>query len=322
LPVFADFGDFGMFLSGRCDNALIRRPRETPGEGVLMSSFRKLRSGLLVVAAAIMIVAGFFGLPAPRAQAFFVQNHELITRNALPPDQVSETAMVQILVGPPPGAGAVGTDAFFSDDFRHLDNANSPADICARAQTAWATFEPVILSGSRIAGNGLADGPAARAAFGGLIHVQQDLYAHSNWVEINIADGQPERLAPPIFPSCDPAVFPVGLHTGYFELAYGNHEDPLAGCPVGGPPPGFVECHSSLNKDGPNTFRGSQPVPGMNMNMYDLAALLATRATTNLYEQIRRIVASSNGQSAAVMLFQAGGGPAGPPINNALPQFG
>jgi hypothetical protein len=287
-----------------------------------MPSFRILRSGLPVVIAATALVAALLGLPAPSAQAFFVQNHELITRNALPPAQVSETAMVQILVGPPPGAGAVGTDAFFSDDFRHLDNANNPADICALAQTAWTTFEPVILSGSRTVGNGLANGPAARAAFGGLIHVQQDLYAHSNWVEISVTEGQPERLAPPIFPRCDPAAFPIGLHTGYFELAYGNHEDPLAGCPVGGPPPGFVECHSSLNKDGPNTFRGSQPVPGMNMNMYELATLLATRATTNLYEVTRRSVASSNGESAAVMLFQAGGGPAAPPISNGLPQFG
>jgi hypothetical protein len=96
----------------------------------------------------------------------------------------------------------------------------------------------------------------------------------------------------------------------------------LAGCPFGGPPPGFVECHLSLNKDGPNTFRGSQLVPAMNMNMYDLATLLATRATTNLYEQIRGRVASTNGGRAAVMLFQAGGGPAGPPIGNGLPAFG
>jgi hypothetical protein len=67
-----------------------------------------------------------------------------------------------------------------------------------------------------------------------------------------------------------------------------------------------------LNKDGPGTLRGSQPVPETNMNMYDLAAHLATRATTNLYEQIRGLIASNNGKSAAVMLFQAGGGPAGP----------
>jgi hypothetical protein len=265
-------------------------------------------------------VAAFFGLPAPNAQAFMIQQHETITRNALPADQVSEAAMLQILVGPPPGAGAVGTDAFFNDDWRHLDNATSPAALCSQAQQAWNTFEPIILSGSQQTGAGLADGPGARAAFGGLIHVQQDFYAHSNWVDLNIAAGQPLTLAPPIFPTCNPADFPAGLYTGYFELTPGgNHEDPLSGCPAGGPPPGFQECHSTLNKDTPNTARGSQPVPGTNMNEYDVAAQLATTATTTLYQQIRSLVASTNGENAAVLLFQAdGGAPAGPAISPAI----
>jgi hypothetical protein len=275
-----------------------------------MTVSRRLPLTVSIVSVAATAVAAFFGLAVPKAQAFFIQNHETITRNALPPDQVNESAMLQILVGPPPGFGAVGSDAFFNDDFRHLDNAKNPADICALAQKAWNTFEPVILSGSQPAGGGLADGPAARAAFGALVHVQQDLYSHSNWVEMNIADGQPERLAPPIFPTCNPAAFPAGLHTGYFQLgADGDHEDPLAGCPAGGPPPGFEECHSTLNMDGPNTPRGSQPVPGTNMNKYNLAALLATRATTDLYWQIRGLVAGNNGENAAVRLFQAEGQP-------------
>ena len=74
----------------------------------------------------------------------------------------------------------------------------------------------------------------------------------------------------------------------------------------GGPPPGFKECHSTLNKDGPDTPRGSQPVAGTNKTMYDLAALLATRATTDLYRQLRDLVASTNGQDAATALFQQG----------------
>jgi hypothetical protein len=292
-----------------------------------MSVSRRLRLGVPVVIAATTAVAALFGLPMPKAQAFFSQNHERIVRAALPPEQVSEAAMIQILVGPPPGAGAVGTDVFFFDEFRHIDNAMNPADICARGQQAWNTFVPVILSGSQPVGAGLANGPSARAAFGGLVHAVEDFYAHSNWVETNIADGQLERLAPPIFPTCDPAAFPAGLQTGYFQLGLGNFgedsflADPLSGCPPGGPPPGFQECLSTLNKDGPSTLRGSQPVPGTNMNMYDLAALLATRATTNLYQQIRGLVASNNGEGAATMLFLADGGPpAGEPISNALPE--
>lgn len=285
-----------------------------------MTSSRRLRPGVRVGIVAITAVAAFFGFPAPNAQAFYIQNHETITRNALPADQVSEDAMLQILVGPPPGAGAVGTDAFFNEDWRHLDNATNPAAICSEAQQAWNTLEPIILSGSAQTGAGLADGPGARAAFGGLIHVQQDLYSHTNWVDLMVDAGTPQNLAPAIFPTCDPAAFPADLHSGYFELAPGvNHEDLLAGCPAGGPPPGFQECHSTLNKDGPSTERGSQMVPGLGITKYDLAAQLATTASTAFYEQIRSVVASTNGEAAAVALFQAAGGqPAGPAISPAI----
>jgi len=261
---------------------------------------------VLIVVVASIAVAASFGLFAPKVQAFYIANHETITRNALPANQVSQAAMQQILIGPPPGAGAVGSDAFATDEFRHLDNSITPVDICARAQQAWDTFSPVLLSGSKPAGAGSANGPAARAAFGGLLHAQQDLYAHSNWVEDDIAAGTLDRLAPQIFPTCNPGDFPPDLHTGYFNIAFSS-QFPLDGCPPGGPPPGFQECHLTLNKDGPTTQRGSQPVPGTDMNMYDLAAKLATTASTNLYTQLNALVANTNGNNAASMLFQQGG---------------
>ena len=271
-----------------------------------MTMSRGARISLSICAVAITTVGTLFGFSPPKAQAFFVQNHEMITRNALPPDQVNGEAMLQILVGPPPGGGAVGSDAFATEDWRHLDNSITPFDICARAQIAWNVFSPVLLGGSQLAGAGLANGPAARAAFGGLLHTQQDLYAHSNWVEDNIAAGDLNRIAPQIFPSCNPFEFPADLHTGFFNMDF-SQEFPLQGCPPGGPPPPFQECHLSLNKDGPDTLRGSQLVPGTNMNMYDLAAQLATTASTNLYSQMRGLVATTNGENAAAMLFQSGG---------------
>lgn len=277
-----------------------------------MTTRRPLRTRSAVVAVASLIGASCCWA-TPIAQAFSIQNHASITRNALPPDQVSEVGVLQILNGPPPGGGAMGSDSFATDQWRHIDNAKNPADICARAQQAWNTFVPVILSGSQPVGPGatvLANGPAARAAFGGLAHAQQDFYAHSNWVEDNIAAGQLDRLAPSIFPPCSPGAFPADLHTGYFNMLY-SKQFPLDGCPPAGPPPGFQECHSALNKDGPDTARGSQLVPGTNMNMYDLAASLATTATTNLYGQVRTLVASTvtaknpgvNGDCIATKLF-------------------
>jgi hypothetical protein len=276
-------------------------------------SWRPIRAFWAIVAVSCLIGA-FCCWAAPSAQAFYVQNHASITRSALPPDQVNEVAVLQILNGPPPGGGAMGSDSFPTDQWRHIDNAKNPSDICARAQQAWSILTPVILNGSRPVGPGatvLANGPAARAAFGGLAHAQQDFYAHSNWVEDNIAAGQPDRLAPSIFPTCNPGDFPADLHTGYFNILF-SKQFPLDGCPPSGPPAGFPECHSALNKDGPDTARGSQPAPGTGMTMYDIAASLATTATTNLYGQIRDLVASTvsaqnpgiDGGCVAAKLFQ------------------
>jgi hypothetical protein len=267
-----------------------------------------MRRSLLAATATTTTVAAFFGLTTPSAQAFYIQNHERVTRDALTPVGVDNTAMLQILVGPAPGAGAVGSDAFFSDDFRHIDNAKNPAEICDRTKEAWNFFMPIVLSGAQAtgpSGHDLVNGPAARAAFGGLAHALQDFYAHSNWVEDNIAEGQPERMPPPLMPKCDPASLPPGLHTGFFEVDLGSHEDPMSGCPPEGPQPGFAECHSVLNKDGPVTLRGITPVPGRNMNYYDLAALLATSATTDLYWQVRALVVNHAGECVANNLFQA-----------------
>jgi hypothetical protein len=262
-----------------------------------MTMVRRLRLSLLVVTAAISAVALTFWSPAPSANAFMIQYHESITRAALPSDQVSESAMLQILIGPPPGGGAVGTDAFVSDSYRHLDNSTSPSQICSRAQEAWNTFSPIMLSGSQQVGADLADGAGARAAVGALLHVQQDFYAHSNWV-----DTQGNQLAPLVLPSCNASGLPADLYTGYFDITYGTE-----GCPPGGPPAGFQACHSTLNKDAPDSQDGAQLAPGTDMTKFDVASALATTATTDLYTQLRALVASTNGESAAVLLF--GGGP-------------
>jgi hypothetical protein len=263
---------------------------------------RRLRPGLLVAAAAT-VLAALSGLWAPNGHAFYVQNHERITRDALPPAEVDNAAVLQILVGPPPGAGAVGSDTFFSDELRHIDNAKNPAEICARTQEAWKFFNSIVLSAAKPTGKGgsdLVNGPAARAAFGGLAHALRDFYAHSNWVEDNIAVGQPDRMPPPLMPQCDPATLPAGLHTGFFSMDYSS-QFPLEGCPPGGPSPGFAECHSTLNKDGWDTPRGIVPVPGRPMNYVDLAS----NATTDVYHQVRGLVAGKAGECVAANLFQA-----------------
>lgn len=282
---------------------------------------RRFRTTLSACAIALTTVAASVGFSAPQAQAFYIQYHESVTRHALPPDQVTNDALVQILVGPPPGGGAVGSDAFAHEGWRHLDNSANPADICANARIAWDVFSPVLLNGSHLAGANLVDGPAARAAFGALLHVQQDFYSHTNWVEQNIALGDLYRLAPPIFPACNPADFPADLHTGFFNMDF-SQEFPLEGCPPAGPPPPFQECHLTMAKDGPGDIRGGQLVPGTNLNMYDLSAQLATTASTNLYNEIRGLVTTTNGTPAANALFTTGGpGWVYPELQAAYPEL-
>jgi hypothetical protein len=276
-----------------------------------MNQSERRRPLLLLVIAAIAAAVAVVCVTAPTAQAFDPPFHERIVRDALTPDLVDNTAMIQILAGPPPGIGAVGSDLSPAQAFRHFDNAKNPADICTRARDAWNFYTPAVTSGARPAGPGftvLVNGPGARSAFGGLAHALADFYSHSNWVELNAAAGQPEQPGPALFPTCDPAALPAALHTGYFSLIYGP-----TGCPPFGPPPtGFQDCHSTLNKDGPYTSRGRAPVPGTGMNHFDLAALLATRATTDLYWQVRGLVATTvnaqnpgaDGDCVAKKLFQ------------------
>ena len=69
-----------------------------------MFSSRRPRLGMSVAAVAATAVAVLGGFVAPTAHAFYIQNHERITRDALTPVGVDNTAMAQILVDPPPGA--------------------------------------------------------------------------------------------------------------------------------------------------------------------------------------------------------------------------
>jgi hypothetical protein len=88
-----------------------------------MSSFRRPARGLsvAVVLAAVVAAVGRWLAASASPSAFKIQNHERVTRDALTPVGVDSAALGQILVGPPPGAGAVGSDAFFADDLYHAD---------------------------------------------------------------------------------------------------------------------------------------------------------------------------------------------------------
>ena len=60
-----------------------------------MTSSRRRPLGVRVVIAVTFGVVAFFGMPGQNAWAFSIPNHEMITRNALPPDQVDQLALAR-----------------------------------------------------------------------------------------------------------------------------------------------------------------------------------------------------------------------------------
>jgi hypothetical protein len=223
-----------------------------------------------------------------RANAFALEVHAAILRGSLPvggagPTEVDPVAMNEIIGSLWNGSGNLGSDLHQSDEYRHFDNAPSPAAICALANQAWGSFVTRIYRGSQVQGfpayDRVLDPLDARSAFGALTHSLQDFYSHSNWLELG------NRQAAPIFPTCDPAALPAGLQTGYFKLSIRN---PVSGCPTVGsgnpsPPSPFAYCHLTLNKDKPERH-GADLVPGGGGTTYhQLAAEMARAHTTVLY---------------------------------------
>ncbi|ETT25621.1 hypothetical protein RAJCM14343_0467 [Rhodococcus aetherivorans] len=285
-------------------------------------------STIVTVAAAALLSVSM----PPNALAFAPDIHGAILRAALPPATldggVDDPALAEITGSLLTGTGNEGSDLFQGDAFRHFDNAARPADVCDRARDAWNFFVPAVIAGAQPTGppefRTSANGFAARSAFGGLTHALADFYSHSNWVELAVGTDRAPGLAP-LFPTCDPAALPAGLHTGFFELTPANGLD---GCPSGppappagssvppaegppAPPAPFEECHLTLNKDDPGSLRGREPVPGYPGTTYhQLAVQLAVEHTTALYREVRGLVAGSvpagvDGECVADNLFRA-----------------
>ncbi len=171
---------------------------------------------------------------------------------------------------------------------RHFDCARSPAEVCELWEKGLGHF--MELSVRRL-GPGWWGRPnrfrswRGLAAFGAATHALADFYAHTNWVEIFVEQGETPPLAPLTGSACRPEMFPAALQSGYFSLRYG-----LSGCPrVNGrwaPPGGFRYCHAGLNKDSATTGHGAELTSPGGPTFHDLAARLATQSTLDLWDQL------------------------------------
>jgi hypothetical protein len=252
-----------------------------------MGPRRRFRTFVVILLAFLPLAVLCLTPPRPAA-AFKLGPHETIVRTALGSLGIPPSEMTLIVGSLLDGTGNRGSDAFQFDEYRHFDNAVGPAQICARAQAAWNRFyvemrqavqprnppEYDVISGESL---------TALQSFGALTHSLQDFYAHSNWIELFLANGQSPPLASGLFPPpCNSASLPAAIQTGYFNLANG-----LDGCPGTGPPAGFNGwCHETLNKDQNSSPEGRKIVPGGGMTYHELAMQLAIAHTTQLYHLV------------------------------------
>ena len=122
------------------------------------------------------------------------------------------------------------------------------------------------------------------SSFGEASHALADFYAHTNWVEIQNENGDPELLAPLLEQSFAIFKFPPGIQSGFYSLRYGP-----TGCPqkngVYQAPSPFRYCHANLAKDHADHGHGAERASPGGLTFYEQAVSLAVRATTALWER-------------------------------------
>jgi hypothetical protein len=225
---------------------------------------------LPILALLILTIVGAVLVPGASVQAFGLDIHESITREALAGGDTIAADALDVVV-----QANRRSDLNQWEEARHFDNARDPAEICRRwadgvnrwYQDAVKNIAPADREKRR-----LKDRTEALQLLGKTLHGVQDFYSHTNYVELSLPAPQPGFL----LAECDPANLPHDLQSGYFSVRYG-----LDGCPAGGPPPGFRYCHSTLNKDKPGRPN------------YDAARLFATIATRHAWDELRRRVVAT-----------------------------
>ena len=178
------------------------------------------------------------------------------------------------------------SDLYQMSPERHFDNAPDRRTICDR----WEHGLKLFLDRSielAIPVNNANDRPRNRKgalqALGAAMHALADFYAHTNWVELQVAQGRFQALAPLLNERCHEHAFPAGLESGYFSLCYG-----VCGCPKKSgalkPPGGYRYCHEQLAKDHPEKGHGADRISFADVTYHELAVEQATRATRQMWE--------------------------------------
>ncbi len=185
---------------------------------------------------------------------------------------------------------------------RHFDNAANRAMICVHWKKGLNVFIARAIELSAPTGQAkrpLKNRKGALKAFGAATHALADFYAHTNWIELGVSQGNRETLAPLLGETCNVSDFPVELESGYFSLWYG-----ISGCPqIAGkpkPPRGYSYCHEQLAKDHPDKGHGADRIGVSGPTYHELAVLQATRATRELWEMLHDRIVLKYGVDTAI----------------------
>ncbi|MBV9688226.1 MAG: hypothetical protein JO202_00795 [Ktedonobacteraceae bacterium] len=185
---------------------------------------------------------------------------------------------------------------------RHFDNAPNREVICDRWKKGLKVFLDLAIELSAPTGKKMQapkNRKGALKAFGAATHALADFYAHTNWVELVVARGDYETLAPLLSDACSANALPLGLQSGYFSLWHG-----FCGCPKAGPPKGYQYCHEQIAKDHPDKGHGADYIYTPGLTYHELAVFQASRATFHLWQLLhRRIVTRYNSTADAEAVF-------------------
>jgi hypothetical protein len=212
--------------------------------------------------------------------------HESILRSALGDGCLNAQALDRVV------RSNLESDSDFHqlDAKRHFDNA---ADVPMLAHRWEKGLHAWFLQALSLAAPGRFNGKRSLSAFGMASHALADFYAHTDWIEIHAALGDPDKLAPFTGSAFPVELFPAQLSSGYFSLRYG-----LDGCPGRHgsfqPPRPFRHCHATISKDYPDRDHGAELSPD-GRNYFEIAISSSVRATRALWEEYKTLLTRAYG---------------------------
>jgi len=211
----------------------------------------------------------------------------MIARAALGDGLMSATALDWII------RANLDSDLYQFSAEKHFDNAANPQALFKRWEKGLHTY---FLQAIDAAAPENYNRKRSLKAFGKASHAQADFYAHTDWIEMNAANGEADKLAPFTGSIFHIHLLPPDLSSGFFNLRYG-----LDGCPGKSgsynPPHPYRHCHAVIAKDYPDKGHGAEPAPD-GRKYFEIAMASATRTTRLLWEEYQTLITEKIGLEA------------------------